>query len=288
MGLLVFPLLAFAPGVFWLWFFVRKAAYRPEPKRLIAATFFLGMLSTVPAGIINAVFLDDRLLDDNSVSLQSLAAGMLFVVGPAEETCKFLTVRLVAFRSSYFDEPVDGLVYAAAASLGFASLENLIYILNFGPEVMIWRAPLSTLAHVIFGSFWGYALGRQAQETPDRFVAVAAGVGVAAAVHGLFNVAAFAFPLVSLVIVGLGLWWVLSRFSWARRVSPFRYRRNYPRVMCPICQRTISIVSRYCRYCGSPAGRPAGALYCSHCNNANRNDAGFCTKCGDRLQRSPR
>ena len=287
MGVLGFVLLAFTPGIFWLWFFAKRHVYRPAPRRLIALTFFLGMVSTIPAGIINTLFLDDSLLDGRSASLETVAAGMLFVVGPAEETCKFLAVRLFAFRSLYFDEPFDGFVYAAAASLGFASLENLIYIMQFGPEVMIGRAPLSTLAHVIFGSFWGYALGRQAQDGPRRFIVVT-GVAVAAVVHGLFNVAVFTFPLAAVATVAIGLWWVLSRFRWARRVSPFRYKRNYPRVACLACRQTISILSRYCSYCGSLAGPPSGSLYCSHCGNANRNDAGFCTSCGDRLERRRR
>ena len=57
------------------------------------------MVSTIPAAIINGVFLDESLLDDRSTTLASVAVGMLFVVGPAEETCKFLAVRLFAFRS---------------------------------------------------------------------------------------------------------------------------------------------------------------------------------------------
>ena len=287
MAFLAFVLLAFTPGIFWLWFFAKRQVYRPAPKRLIALTFFLGMVSTIPAGIINAIFIDDSLLEGRTATLGSVAAGMLFVVGPAEETCKFLAVRLCAFRSLYFDEPFDGLVYAAAASLGFASLENLFYILQFGPEVMIARAPLSTLAHVIFGSFWGYALGRQAQGGRSLPV-VLAGIAAAAVVHGFFNIAVFAYFGAAVAIVAVGLWWVLSRFRWARRVSPFRYRRNYPRVTCPVCRQRISIVNRYCSFCGAAAGRPLGELYCSHCGNANRNDAGFCTRCGDRLERSLR
>lgn len=288
MSFLGFVLLAFTPGVFWLWFFAKLHVYRPAPKRLIAVTFFLGMVSTIPAGILSGLFLDEGLLDDSSANVASVAVGMLFVVGPAEETCKFLAVRLYAFRSLYFDEPFDGLVYAAAASLGFASLENLLYILQFGPEVMIGRAPLSTLAHVIFGSFWGYALGMQAQQTHRRTVLLVTGIAVAAVVHGLFNVTLFIFPLPAVGIVALGLWWVLSRFRWARRISPFRYKRNYPRVSCPACGQRISIVSHYCSYCGTMAGQPRGELFCSYCGNDNRNDADFCTRCGDRLDRSAR
>lgn len=287
MGALVYPVLALAPGVFWLWFFLRRNVYGLAPKRLIALTFFLGMVSTIPAAIIE-LLLDESLLDDGFGSLASVAAAMLFVVGPVEETCKFLAVRLGAFRSRYFDEPVDGLVYAAAASLGFASLENLLYILHFGPEVMILRAPISTLGHVIFGSFWGYALGRQATDKSRGKALAPAAIAVAALVHGLYNVVVFAYPLAVLPMIGLGLWWVLSRFGWANRVSPFRYRRNFPRVACPGCRQYVSIVSRYCSYCGSQMGPPTGTLLCSHCGNSNRADAGYCATCGDRLERTLR
>ena len=185
MQLLIFPLIAFAPGVFWLWFFAKRHIYRPGPKRLLIQTFFLGMISTIPAAILEAAFLDDSVLED-SANASTVATSMLFVVGPVEEASKFLAVRLVAYRSLYFDEPMDGLVYAAAASLGFASLENLFYVFSFGAWVMIGRAPLSTVGHVIFGSFWGYALGRESQEGLRRsWLALAAGIGAAAIFHGL-------------------------------------------------------------------------------------------------------
>lgn len=289
MELVTYPLLALAPAVFWFWLFARKDTYRPEPKRLIAITFFLGMLSTIPAGILNFIFLDESLLDeimDGGADFASVASGMLFVVGPVEETSKFLAVYLVAYRSLYFDEPSDGLVYAAAASLGFASLENLMYILEFGPAVMIGRAPLSTVAHVIFGSFWGYALGRRTQHN-SHGVIVIIGIAAAALVHGLFNLFLFAFPPVSIALVVLGVWWTLRTFNWARLVSPFRYRRNYPRIACPTCRRRISVISRYCQFCGTPVLTYRTEIYCGNCDAINRPGADYCISCGDRLLRQP-
>ena len=94
---------------------------------------------------------------------------MTFVVGPVEELCKFAAVRLGPYRSLYFDEPVDGLVYASAASLGFASLENLFYVLEYGPEVMI-APPLSTVGHLVF--VWGFALGQYCFKRKGAFVLV--------------------------------------------------------------------------------------------------------------------
>ena len=290
MELLGYAFLAFAPGMFWLWFFVRGRVYRSKPRRLLAFAFLLGMLSTIPAAILEYLFLPNEFLYPGD-DLASVAVGMLFIVGPVEELSKFLAVRLGPYRSLYFDEPRDGLVYAVAASLGFASLENLGYIITFGPEVMVFRAPVSTLAHVIFGSFWGIALGLQASEhTRGRAAWLLAGLAAGAAAHGAFNVLIYETSplglLFALLLIGAGLLWTLSRFRWAQRVSPFRLRRNYPRAMCGRCAQLNSITSRYCQFCGLES--PAAAtprLVCSHCISPVRPDATYCTECGDMLLR---
>lgn len=282
MSLLILLVLAFSPGVFWLWCFARKDVYRPEPRRLLALTFFLGMAATIPAGIANGLFLDESVVSEQA-SLASFAAGMLFVVGPVEELSKFAAVRLGPYRSLYFDEPTDGLVYSAAASLGFASLENLVYVISFGPAVMLARAPLSTLAHVVFGSIWGYALGLQTQRRSGGMALVIGGLLLAAAAHAIFNVVVFTFWPVAVLLVVLGTTWTLRRFDWAQRVSPFRYRRNYPRAQCSHCGQQVRVTSRYCHFCGTPVDGRHQALFCGHCRNRNRPDASYCTQCGDQL-----
>ncbi len=274
--------LALAPGVFWLWFFLRRRVYRPKPRRLLALTFFLGMLSTIPAGLLEGVTLRGRDLSQET-SLATVAAGMLFVVGPVEELAKFAVVRLVPYRSLYFDEPLDGLIYSAAASLGFASLENLGYMLAYGPAVILVRGPLSTLAHVMFGSIWGYALAWQSQRDTKRITPILIGVAVAAVVHGLFNVAVFSSPLFALVLTLAGFAWVLTRFQWGQRISPFRLRRNYPLTQCETCGRQIRVISRYCRFCGAPARPGHSTLSCGLCGALNRAEAAYCTRCGDRF-----
>ena len=102
---------------------------------------------------------------------------------------------------------------------------------------------------------------------------VLASLGLAAVAHAVFNILAFAplpLPLGAVVLTIGGAIWVFSRFKWGQRISPFRYRRNYPEVACPSCGRLIRIMSRFCRFCG-------------HCGAGNRPDAGYCTSCGDRL-----
>ena len=282
MGFQGLLLVALAPGLFWLWFFTRLDRYNPAPRRLIITSFILGAFSTIPAVILETVFLGDAELGA-AAGLAAVAMTMLLVVGPVEELSKFSVVRLFPYRSLYFDEPMDGLVYAAAASLGFASLENLGYVLSFGPEVMVLRAPLSTLAHVIFGSVWGYALGLHVQSGYKRGWLVAGGVMLAAMVHGLFNIAVFTNFWAAVGIVVIGGVWTFRRFKWGQRISPFRFKRNYPEVECPTCHRLNRVLSRYCRFCGAHAPATYDALYCGFCKTRNRSDATFCTKCGDRL-----
>ena len=278
-------LVSFAPGLFWLWFYLRTDIYRPEPRSLIAVTFALGCLATIPAGIIGFVLLGESFLEEGTAA-EVLVIGMLLVVGPVEESCKFAVVRLKPYRSLYFDEPIDGLVYAASASLGFASLENLFYVLQFGPEVMIVRAPLSTVAHLALGSVWGYALGVHRASGYRRQMLVVGSLALAAGAHGIFDILALEFPVAAVALVVVGGIWAFGRFKRGQHISPFRYRRNYPKTACASCGQLIRALSSFCRFCGASALSVMGQLFCGYCGQGNRPDADYCTSCGDSLLRS--
>ncbi len=274
---------ATVPGIFWLWFYLRGRSYHPNPRRLVAATFFLGMLSVIPAGLIEYLVLPEELREDFTFTAGTAASVMFLVVGPAEEFSKFLAVRLWPYRSLHFDEPLDGLVFATAASLGFATAENVFYAFQYGPEVMLVRGPSSTVAHVVFGSFWGFALAAQQRNRRLRF-AVPLGLLGAAAAHGLFN-----FTLVT------GYWWLAAAmviaggigtarlFKWGQMVSPFRLRRNVPKLTCPFCGYTFRLGAVFCDRCGSAVKGASGPIRCARCAAVNRPEARFCTSCGDRF-----
>ena len=282
MGIATLILVSLSPGLFWLWFFLRQDRFRPEPKRLIALTFLLGCVSTIPAAILEVIFDFGGLLDAQT-DLATVATGMLFVIGPVEELCKFSAVRLLAYRSLYFDEPMDGLVYGAAASLGFASLENFFYVLNYGPEVMLLRAPLSTVAHLVFGSIWGYALGQHHSSNYNKLWLVVSGLALAATAHAVFNVSAVFFPWAAVLLVLVGGIWSFRLFRWGQRVSPFRLQRNYPFTRCRFCDALVRVLDRHCISCGGWSSPHDQKLICGRCQNRNRPEAAYCTGCGDRL-----
>ncbi len=275
---------AIAPGIFWLWFFLRGRSYNPNPRRLIASTFFLGLLSTVPAAIMEAVLIQDA-PDDFEFAAGAAASIMFLVVGPVEELSKFMAVRLGAFRSLHFDEPLDGLIFSTAASLGFATLENVFYAFQYGPEVMIARGPLSTLGHVVFGSFWGGALALR-QRNPKLRYAPLAGLVVAAGAHGAFNFTVVTgYAWVSVLMVVAGGFWTARLFTWGQRVSPFRLRRNVPKLTCPHCGGSFRMGAQRCERCASPVASVQSPITCARCATVNRPDARFCTSCGDRFVR---
>jgi RsiW-degrading membrane proteinase PrsW (M82 family) len=220
MNILVVAALATAPAMFWLWYFYRRDRYEPEPKLLIIRTFLLGMLITIPVAFIEGI------LPISDLVLAVFAAPII------EELAKYFVVRRTVYRSAEFDEPMDGVVYAAAAALGFATLENIVYVTTayltspLEDVVVIYalRALLSVPGHALFSSMWGYALGR-AKFDPNRGpFFILGGLVLAIAMHGVFNFFLYSSPLLALGVFALILlvWWVVLRLMEdALRRSPY-------------------------------------------------------------------
>jgi RsiW-degrading membrane proteinase PrsW (M82 family) len=223
--------LAVAPGLFWLWYFYRKDRCKPEPRVLIVQTFLLGILVTAPAAFLEnaismlllstsyfGIFLSasDQLLQ--SVVQISLVAVFAPVV---EESAKFLSVERFVYRSKDFDEPIDGIVYGTAAALGFATLENIIYVfsaysmsLSLALGTGIIRGVISVPAHALFAVMWGFALGH-AKFLPARrrTGVIFGGLFLAMLFHGIFNflvITNIGFAIAVLVFIPF-LWWVAGR-----------------------------------------------------------------------------
>jgi RsiW-degrading membrane proteinase PrsW (M82 family) len=173
----------------WLFFVRRFDRARPEPMWLVLATFALGGLSIVPAGLAEVglsnltPWLEPSVvtLGGQMVALPLAMAVFTVAVGAVEEGAKFLAAWSLARHRREFDEPVDGIVYGCAAALGFAAVENVKYFAfgRMSGAIIAVRAVMTVPVHMFFGAIWGYALGR-------KLVSRRAGV------FGLFALAAFA------------------------------------------------------------------------------------------------
>jgi len=118
MSILFLTLLALAPPIGFLIYILRFDRIEPEPTGFVARMLFLGVLSVVPAALIEGVFLDSSLFTGNGLVQAGLKS--FLVIAPVEEAMKLLVVILFAWRSRSFNEPNDGIVYAGAVSIGFA------------------------------------------------------------------------------------------------------------------------------------------------------------------------
>lgn len=223
MTLLAYLLIGFAPGLFWLWYFRRKDDFEPEPRMMLLRVFGLGCLAAM-------VILQTRVFYAGLVPagprVWALAVDAFVVTAGFEEGIKLLALFLGAYLHREMDEPLDGIIYGIAVALGFASVENVIYILWLdSPGIGVMRAFTAVLGHVAFTGMMGYFVGHAkfapAARRPRLF---AYGLLVAIACHGAYDFFLFQpgpIQYVSLVFVlPVGLVILGLKIRWSRALSP--------------------------------------------------------------------
>jgi len=310
MQFLLIPVLGLAPGLLWLWLIYRGNKNRPEPKGLVIRTFIFGAIATIPVSIIETVLVLPYLFAHihdlqnyaisgfNNMSLAQTAYMSFIVAGFTEELSKFLVVRATIYKSPYYDEPIDGLVYSSAAALGFASLENVGYLLSYGWQTALIRAPITTLAHVTFSALWGYPLALKKLKKKNSTLLLWLGLLGAMAGHGLFDFLAFQqngtlknLPVLIALIVLFGglIAFFIYLIKRGQKTSPFNDMNAELRIHCPNCQVRIPDYAAFCPACGAklPENRDGMPAYCGKCDTELSKGESFCTSCGSRIIKKP-
>src|SRR5262245_40810764 len=205
----------------WLVYFNLKDRLSPEPKKRLAQAFLLGMLAAVLAwgGYYAAALLGFPPSPPEAPG--ALIAYCMFVVGVVEEGAKFLVARLVCFRWKEFDERIDGLVYAAAVALGFAALENLLFLraLPAWPHGVL-RVIVSPLTHSLFSAVWGFGASHAlvvSRTGVQRFVWPGLALAVAMVLHGFYDIAVLVERMTPVAAVVVAVLWAFVIWN-ARRV----------------------------------------------------------------------
>ena len=191
----VIPALGLTAYVYW------SDVTTREPLSLLVTTFVLSVLFATFAAIVNTVargFFEP-------LGAVGLVLFYFLIVGPGEETVKLMAVRLYAYTDNRFDSVVDGAVYGAIAGLGFATIENSLYIvsnleetgelaglsLGFGAiaaggDIAAIRA-LAGPGHVIYSAIAGYYLGLAKFNPENRGPIIVKGLLIAAVIHATYN-----------------------------------------------------------------------------------------------------
>ena len=131
-----------------------------EPRRLLGILLLSGALLALPAAGIQ--LLASRTLGSalNRRSAVFLLLDNFLVVAVSEEVCKIVPVRLAAWKHPAFDYRFDAVVYCVFSALGFAALENILYVAEYGFAVAVSRALLSVPGHCFFAVYMGIYLGQ--------------------------------------------------------------------------------------------------------------------------------
>lgn len=215
------------PGLLWLYWFWFKDRHEPESRPRVLQVYVLGALGALLIASARPRF--EWLLPDRP-GLEGELIDAYLVTGLGEETVKLAAFLVGGLWLRACNEPMDGIVYAASAALGFASVENAFFLASEGdPRVIVVRAFTSTLAHVLFLAPAGFLLvcsklewGRWHRELATL------GCILAVLLHGtydwmLLHAEGSGRIALAVFIAGTlaGLGWLMS---WSQRHSPFAPR----------------------------------------------------------------
>ncbi|HZI09088.1 MAG TPA: PrsW family glutamic-type intramembrane protease [Myxococcus sp.] len=205
---------AVVPSLLLFWYIYARDK-RPEPHGLLLRTFLLGAVICLPV-VPSAMYLESLGADLAATGVWGSALVRAFL-GAAipEEVFKFLVLYGYVWRKPAFDEPLDGVVYGATASLGFATLENILYVGQNGFEVAVLRALTAVPGHAFTGVIMGAFVGR-AKLAPEgqRFGLLAAGLGWATLLHGAYDT--FLMTGTAFAVLAFGV--LAIEVQWGRRL----------------------------------------------------------------------
>ncbi len=210
--------LALLPALLLLTWLYTRDQLHPEPKRAVYRLYLLGAAIVLPAGLLERAMLNSG-FDGHLRGLFALVVTAFFVAGMVEEFLKAAIVERAALQRGLMKSPIDCIVYAGATALGFATVENLLYVTSSGFSTAILRSVTAVPAHLMFGILMGTYFARSIWSQRSRAWAYV----VPALAHGLYDAFALsnswigdALLFVYLIVL---LEQALRRLDWATKAS---------------------------------------------------------------------
>lgn len=183
-NILLLTALALAPGAAIIVYFYHADKYEKEPKSALLGAFLLGVFSIIPAVALGELFEWLGLTDNQTTASTFIYA--FVTVAFSEEISKYWVFKKWSYSQSYFNEPFDGIMYAVMVSMGFATLENVLYVQDLGFSVAIFRMFTAVPAHATFGVMMGYFAGL-AKFSKNSFYLRFMGLVLAILFHGAYD-----------------------------------------------------------------------------------------------------
>ncbi|HNW69765.1 MAG TPA: PrsW family glutamic-type intramembrane protease [Bacteroidales bacterium] len=221
--LLIAVPLAIAPGIGLCLFIYFRDKFEKEPFKLLRNSFLFGVLSIIPAAIIELAF-GAMGIDENQGVFITLVYAFL-IVAVAEESCKFFVLKRYVYKKTDFNEPFDGIVYAVMISMGFATLENILYVVQSGIGTAVLRMFTAVPLHAVCAIFMGYFVGR-AKFSTKKAGNLFMGLFIAVIIHGLYDFFLFqkdipALWIFSFLTLAASIGLSFIAINKHRKISPF-------------------------------------------------------------------
>lgn len=251
------------PALVWLSYYLRKDVH-PEPNRMILKIFLLGSFITLPTlavqlamskimdmGLIKFGFPSIKNIIElplNSINIPLLIFILIYwflIIALTEEFFKYLVVKEKVYNSRHLDEPLDIMLYMIISALGFAALENILYlfspadnlsfnqVLNNTLIVSFIRFIGATFLHTLASGTLGYFLALSFYETKNKIWLFLAGLSIAAISHGLYNFSIMSFkgilqivvPVTILVGLAIFVIWAFNRVKKMKSVGKISFNK---------------------------------------------------------------
>lgn len=165
-----------------------KDKHEREPIGLLLRAYLYGALAIMVTFFVSKVINQVVTIDEKDLTEQAIHA--FLIVALVEEASKFLFVRGLLYHNVNFNEPFDGIVYSVMVGMGFATFENILYVLNDGVGVGIMRMFTAVPAHACFAVLMGFYLGKAKFDHKKGNYALYA-LGVATLFHGAYDYCLF-------------------------------------------------------------------------------------------------
>lgn len=221
--------LALAPAFAIIVYIYIKDKYEREPIGFLLKNILLGGSASVLITFLLGAFGNWFLPVSNPMSIFQQFLKAFVVVALVEEFSKYVIVRYYAQRNNEFDEPFDGIVYAVMVAMGFAALENILYVFQYGLSNGILRAFTAVPAHATFAVLMGYFMGKAkfSKTVKQKIRLNLTGLLAATLFHGIYDFFLYInyIPGISMgAFLSLGIGLILAQRAMRKHQNNSRFK----------------------------------------------------------------
>ncbi len=232
--IILYVIFGILPSLTWLFYYLRKDK-QPESKKMILAIFIWGAVVTLPVFFVQ-IALATLLSKSNLPAVAISVIYWFIVISFTEEIFKYLVVKSQVLSHHEFDEPVDAMIYMVIAALGFAALENILYlfspidqlsfndVVNRTVVISFIRFIGATFLHTLCSALVGYFLAMSFKQAKNRIFLAVFGILAATLLHGIYDFSIMTIdgplkiviPVAVLIILAS---FVISRFEKLKKLK---------------------------------------------------------------------